>query len=336
MNLHTDGVVNSPSNQDGTKYAAPCTCLMFVDTDKKLRPIAIQLTPGGPIFTPKDNKWQWMYAKMAVRNADCQYHQILDHWFNAHAMSEVYSISVNRAFSRVHPIYRLLINHMKYTININTPARKSLISSGGLAVNGSSIGTKFGEFIAMNYENMDIDKLDFPSRLESLGFHKTKDGVDKGALDEYPFGDDGALVWDAIYEFVGEYLRLYYNDDKDIMEDNELRDWIKELREEGHPLHKNTFPKVETIDALEKFVTTIIWTTSCHHSVVNFNQFKVIGFFPNYPAFLFQRIPTTKEIIDEDFIVKSFPQLPALSMALLTLNLISNYSKSEEYLLTNP
>jgi lipoxygenase len=211
---------------------------------------------------------------------------------------------------------------MKYTININTAARNLLISSGGLAMNNTSIGTKFGEFIAMNYENMDIDKLDFPSRLESLGFHKTKDGVDKGALDEYPFGDDGALVWDAIYEFVGEYLRLYYNDDKDIME--------------GHPLHKNTFPKVETIDALEKFVTTIIWTTSCHHSVVNFNQFKVIGFFPNYPAFLFQRIPTTKEIIDEDFIVKSFPQLPALSIFLLTLNNISDYSKSEEYLLTNP
>jgi hypothetical protein len=72
---------------------------MFVDTDKKLRPIAIQLTPGGPIFTPKDNKWQWMYAKMAVRNADCQYHQIWDHWFNAHAMSEVYSISVIIALS---------------------------------------------------------------------------------------------------------------------------------------------------------------------------------------------------------------------------------------------
>jgi lipoxygenase len=79
------------------------------------------------------------------------------------------------------------------------------------------------------------------------------------------------------------------------MEDNELRDWIKELREEGHPLHKNTFPKVETIDALEKFVTTIIWTTSCHHSVVNFNQFKVIGFFQIILPFYFSEFQQPKK-----------------------------------------
>ncbi len=148
MNLHTDGVANPPSIQDGIKYSAPCTCLMYVDTDKKLRPIAIQLLPNGLIFTPKDTKWQWTYAKMAVRNADAQYHQIWDHWFNAHAMSEVYSISVNRAFSRIHPIYRLLINHMKYTININTFGRKVLISSGGLGLCNTSIGTYLSFFIA--------------------------------------------------------------------------------------------------------------------------------------------------------------------------------------------
>ena len=58
-------------------------------------------------------------------------------------MVEVYSISVNRAFSRVHPIYRLLINHMKYTININTSARKLLISSGGIGLTNISLGTFF-------------------------------------------------------------------------------------------------------------------------------------------------------------------------------------------------
>ncbi len=187
-----------------------------------------------------------------------------------------------------------------------------------------------------NYKDMKLDKLDFPSRLESLGFHKTKDGVDKGALDEYPFGDDGALVWDAIYEFVGEYLRLYYHEDKDIIEDSEIAVWMKELYEEGHPVHKGAYPKVETIEALQKLVATIIWTTSCHHSAVNFNQYKIMGFFPNCPTVLFQPIPKTKEIIDEDYIVKSMPQMFSLSLALFTLFTISQYSKGEEYLISNP
>ena len=72
---------------------------------------------------------------MVVRNADGQYHQMWDHWFNAHAISEVFSISINRAFSRAHPIYRLLINHMKYTVAINTNARHGLVSPGGLGKN---------------------------------------------------------------------------------------------------------------------------------------------------------------------------------------------------------
>ena len=310
--------------------------MFYVDTDKKLRPIAIQLIPGGLIFTSKDTTWQWLYAKMAVRNADSQYHQIWDHWFNAHAMSEVYAISINRALSRVHPIYRLLINHLKYTININTAARHGLISSGGFALTNTSVGYKYGKLIVPNYAKMDLNKLDFPSRIESLGFGKTKDGVDKGALDEHPFVDDGALVWDAIFDFVGKYLRVYYESDNCIKEDSELRDWIRELFEEGHPVHKNNWPKIETIDALQKLVATIIWTTSCHHSVVNFNQYKVMGFAPNYPLNLFQPIPTIKEVIDEDFIVKSLPKIHSLTSLLFVLHIISQYSKAEEYLLSNP
>jgi hypothetical protein len=56
-------------------------------------------------------------------------------------------MTVNRAFSRIHPIYRLLINHMKYTININTAARKLLISSGGLALTNTLVGTYLSFFI---------------------------------------------------------------------------------------------------------------------------------------------------------------------------------------------
>lgn len=336
FNLHTEGVRSNPIIQDGIKYAAPCTCLMYVDSDKKLRPIAIQLLPGGPIFTPKDTKSQWMYAKMVVRNADSQFHQLCDHWLNAHAISEVNSIAINRSLSRVHPLYRLLINHLKYTIAINTFARSNLVCPGGLAEANTVVGYKMGEFLKYFYSKMDLNKLDFPSRIEKCGFRKTKEGVYKGALDEFPYLDDGALVWDAIYDFVGEYLRIYYHSDDDVVNDSEFRDLIIELKEHGHPMHKDTFQDITTREELQKLVATIIWTASCHHSVVNFNQFNVFSFVPNSPYVLFQPIAQTKEIINDEYIMKSMPKLRLAALNIGLMHILSEYSEKEEFLVSSP
>jgi hypothetical protein len=63
----------------------------------------------------------------------------------------------------------------------------------------------------------------------------------KGTLDEFPFLDDGTLVWDAMYEYVGEYISHYYSSNEDVINDNEIRDWIREIEENGHPNHKSEF-----------------------------------------------------------------------------------------------
>ena len=267
---------------------------------------------------------------MALRNADAQFHQISDHWLNAHAITEVYSISINRTLSRVHPIYRLLNNHLKYTIAINALARKGLINPGGYVHQLCSIGDKMVEFLADNYAKLDFRTLDFPSRIGSQGFSSTY----KGALEEFPYVDDGALVWDAMNEYVGEYLSLYYGSDDDVSSDNEIDDWIKEIKENGHPNHRSQFNGMKTVTDLQKFLTTIIWTASCYHSVVNFSQYKMYGFVPNYPLALYQPIAQSKDIINEEFIMKSLPQLKHASIQIMLLNSLSVFSGNEEFLIS--
>jgi hypothetical protein len=292
-----------------------------------------------------------MYAKMVIRNADAQYHQIVDHWLNAHAVTEVYSISLNRSLSRIHPIYRLLNNHLKYTLAINALARKGLINPGGYVHQLCSIGDKMVEFLADSYEQLNFRKLDFPSRLESQGklksiqhiliklflnyYYKGFSKTNKGALDEFPYLDDGALVWDALYEYVGEFISLYYGSNEDVLNDEEIRNWIREIKEYGHPNHKSEFIEMKTLVDLQKFLTTIIWTASCYHSVVNFYQYKMYGFIPNYPLALFQPIARSKDIINEEFIMKSLPQLKHASIQIMLLNSLSVFSGTEEFLTSN-
>jgi hypothetical protein len=39
------------------------------------------------------------------------------------------------------------------------------------------------------------------------------DGKLESRIPNYPYADDALQIWDAIYAFAGDYLRLYYDDD---------------------------------------------------------------------------------------------------------------------------
>ena len=55
-------------------------CVFYVTKSGLLRPIAIQLkqvsTGENPIWTPGDSEYDWLTAKMWVREADAQLHQV--------------------------------------------------------------------------------------------------------------------------------------------------------------------------------------------------------------------------------------------------------------------
>ena len=61
-------------------YLAQPLCLFYVKSSGNLVPIAIQIfqqpTDTNPIWTPNDAQHDWLLAKMWLRNADHQVHQV--------------------------------------------------------------------------------------------------------------------------------------------------------------------------------------------------------------------------------------------------------------------
>ena len=55
-----------------------------------------------------------------------------------HCATEPYIIASNRQLSAMHPIYRLLHPHFRYTMEINALAREALINANGIIESGFS------------------------------------------------------------------------------------------------------------------------------------------------------------------------------------------------------
>uniref|UniRef100_A0A673B7L3 Arachidonate 5-lipoxygenase-like n=1 Tax=Sphaeramia orbicularis TaxID=375764 RepID=A0A673B7L3_9TELE len=130
-----DGVPANTINGNLQYIAAPL-CLLYQHPDQGLIPIAIQLeqTPGldTPIFLPKDPPLAWLLAKAWVRHSEFQVFQLLSHLLRTHLVVEVFSVATLRQLPAVHPIYKLLAPHLRYTLEINCRGRTQLISSDGI------------------------------------------------------------------------------------------------------------------------------------------------------------------------------------------------------------
>ena len=74
-----DGIPTFKKKED-VRYLAASMGLFFVRNDGNLVPIAIQLHQilgeSTPIYTPNDNQYDWINAKLWLRNADTQCHQV--------------------------------------------------------------------------------------------------------------------------------------------------------------------------------------------------------------------------------------------------------------------
>ncbi|EAZ20863.1 hypothetical protein OsJ_36502 [Oryza sativa Japonica Group] len=178
-----------------------------------------------------------------------------------------------------------------------------------------------------------------------MAFHG-EDGKLKLTIEDYPYANDGLLVWDSIKEWVSDHVNHYYPSASDIYSDEELHGWWNEVQTNGHPDKKDGWPELDCHGSLIKVLTTIIWVASGHHAAVNFGQYPYAGYFPNRPTIARRNMPTEEEhgcegmqpTFVEDpvrVLLDTFPSQYQTTLILPALNLLSSHSPSEEYMGTH-
>ncbi|TDG99347.1 hypothetical protein EPR50_G00193140 [Perca flavescens] len=318
-----DGVKANIVNGKKQYLMAPLV-LLHKTPDDKLMPIAIQLkqTPAddNPIFLPTDSEYDWLMAKIFVRSADFSEHQLNVHLLRTHLLAEVFAVSLLRNVPMVHPLYKLLIPHTRYTLQINYLARSLLISKTGVFTQfAASGGEGLIPILKRSLSSTTYSSLCIPEDIAERGLE---------AVPNFYYRDDGLKLWDIIQRFVQGVLSFYYKNDAEVQKDSELQKWISDIFEHGFLSQASTgIPQsFTTMAELVKFVTMVIFTCSGQHSAVNAGQYDYGGWMPNSPISLQLPPPTTKGTTSEATMLKTFPDVNTTVQGMATMWLLSKQS----------
>ncbi|MFS2164842.1 lipoxygenase family protein [Variovorax sp. Varisp62] len=267
----------------GTGYIhAPIALFARPKTGRSLVPVAIQCGQEptlAPIFLRVDDTanaeawWAWQSAKTAVQVADFNYHEMFVHLGRTHLMSEAFAMATQRQFATAHPLSRLLSPHLEGAMFINEAATLIIMAplTTGDVILAAPIET------LQSACGRDRLAYDFQDRMMLPNDLRTRGVDDTAALPDYPYRDDGLLVWNAIAQWVGDYVATYYLSDGDVTGDYELKAWATELATSGKV---HGFRPITTRAQLVDVLTAIIFNASAQHAAVNFPQYSVMTYAP--------------------------------------------------------
>lgn len=289
------------------QFIAAPLCLLYQHPDEGLIPIAIQLEQAPsrdtPIFLPKDPELAWLLAKMWVRHSEFQVFQLLSHLLRTHLVVEVFCVATLRQLPAVHPIYKLLSPHLRYTLEINCRGRTQLISPDGIFKRVVSTGgdglliLAQREYKVLTYRSLQ-PHFDFSDR-----------GVFQ--LPNYFYRDNSLMLWEAIHSFVTDMVSLYYHTDQDVQKDTELQAWIKDISQEGFTdLPNFGLPsKLCSKEELSTLLAVAIFTSTAQHAATNNGQFDWCAWVPNTPCTMRLPPPSDKDAVTMEMIMASLPDV---------------------------
>ncbi|XP_075994012.1 polyunsaturated fatty acid lipoxygenase ALOX15B [Genypterus blacodes] len=313
-----DGLPANVINGRQTYLCAPL-CLLHLNQQGALKPIAIQLqqTPGplNPVFLPSDLSCDWLLAKLWVRCADFQCHQLVSHYLRTHMMGELCCGATLRTLPQLHPLHQLLMPHVQTSLQINIQARASLLAANGV----------FDKAVGCGLEAVPVLISRAGARIRYRSLCVPDDLADR-SVDKLPqsyYAQDAQRVWDALHRFVVSWMDLFYRGDDDVQQDSEIQHWIAEINSHGFTCNSGFPESFQTRAEVSKFVTMIIFSCSALHAAVNFSQLDFSLWMPNSPAFMLRPPPQAKGLVTEEDILSFLPDVKSTCHILSTLTVLS-------------
>jgi arachidonate 15-lipoxygenase len=227
------------------------------------------------------------------------------HLAHTHLVVAPFRIAAKKTLAPRHPVARLLDPHQEGTLYINDAANNALMAPRGGVDAVMALSIEDSRAVCVD----SVKRWDFKQAMIAQEL-ADRDLLDREALPDFPYRDDGLLIWNAIHDWVEAYVRTYYRRDADVAADAELQAFFREVQSpDGGRI--NNVGAALNIHYLVDSLTQIIFTGSAQHAAVNFPQLPVMSYMPSYPLCAFGNPPGREPVSESDYLA----MLPALDLA---------------------
>ncbi|KAK1331583.1 hypothetical protein QTO34_009540 [Cnephaeus nilssonii] len=225
-----DGIAANVIQGEKQYLAAPLVMLKM-EPSGKLLPMVIQIQPPNasyptpPLFLPSDPPLAWLLAKTWVRSSDFQVHQLQYHLLNTHMLAEVIAVATMRCLPGLHPVFKLLIPHTRYTMEMNLRGRIHFNSESGIF--SQAVSTGGGPHVQLLRRAM--------AKLTYSSLCPPEHLADRGLLGipSALYAHDALRLWEITARYVEGIIHLFYHGDDIVRGDTELQAWCREITEVG-------------------------------------------------------------------------------------------------------
>lgn len=273
--------VGGQGDLQARKLVAPVSAL-FCDAPElqagfALVPLAIECPPPGPdaprpdgnmrTVTPLDGA-AWRAAKRWVAVADVNAAELVVHLARTHHMVTPFAIALRRCFAPSHPLREFLFPHLRFNLFVDRMAWLAGVQKTGGVLVGSLAGTaKWSQDVAKTLHH----GLTFRDQ------HFERDLQARGLADwagDYPYRDDGRLLWAAISAFCQGFVAQTYASDAAVAADSELQAFVGELRDpqQGNIRGLLAGARLDTREELAEILTQVVFVAGPVHSLVHYSS----------------------------------------------------------------
>ena len=302
-------------------------CLMYSSLNRyRVFPLAIEIAPER-FCSPSSNKGAWFLGRAAVRSADTIAHSLSGHFLGTHLISEVLGVALHRILPQTHVLYKLLRPHFAETYFVNTVFRNIFLSRNGVIPRTHGISDiDIKSYFCREWPNRSV--------MNSLIFHrdlKARGVADETKLPDYPYRDDGILLWSALELYVAACLDTHYHSDDDVANDTDLHAWLNEISNAGFGGHTDFPTRLVFKSSLIELMTGILFTVTATHGSMNYNMFEMYGFAPFSPTLIMKKPPSTQAELDKIVTESDFlSYLPTSGLSEIIQNVSASLSRPPE------
>merc|ERR1719378_831995 len=187
-----------------------------------------------------------------------------------------------------HPVYKLMLPHFIYLLNINTDGMPVLTAEDGAFNNILTFGLdNCYDLMHKKYQAFELKNAYLKNDLKDRGVEN---------LPNYHYMEDAIPMFEAIESYITSCVTTIYGEDKNLAEDFEMQNFVRLLCDKTEGM-KGVWGdgEMKKLEHLSKTLSTMVFILSNVHAAANFNQYDEYGYPPNLPFRLRGSPPQTKD-----------------------------------------